>query len=93
MAVRGEGGADRAVPRCNEGESGCAAKQFIVLTGRAREAKTERGCVSEQATGTDNLAPLGRGRGRWKESVRGKETAADMWSPLVRRQARTLKVA
>jgi hypothetical protein len=85
--VRGEGGTNRVVPRCSEGERARGGKRFIALTKRAREAEIERGRACEQATGADNSAPLGRGRET--ESARGKETAADRRSPPVRRRGRT----
>jgi hypothetical protein len=78
--VRGEGRTYRAVPQCSEGERVRGGKRFIALTKQSREAETERGGASEQATDVDNLAPLGRGR----ESARGKETTADRWIPPVR---------
>ena len=47
-----------------------------MLTKRAREAETEERRAGEQATDTDNLVPLDRGREIGGEST-GKETAAD----------------
>jgi hypothetical protein len=61
-AVRGEGRADRAVPRRSEGERGRTAKRFIVLTGWAREAEMEKGARA-RAIGADRTVPLGKGRG------------------------------
>jgi hypothetical protein len=45
----------------------------------------QKGGTWARATGTDTLAPLGRGRERGRESARGKETAADRWSGLATR--------
>jgi hypothetical protein len=81
----GEGGADWAVPRRSEGESGRAAKRFSVLIGRACEADRKKG-VRARASGADRTAPLGRGRGGG--SARGEKTAAERWNPLIRRHGR-----
>jgi hypothetical protein len=85
--VRGEGGADRAVPLCSEGESEHAAKRFSALIGRAREAERVKG-TRTRAIGADRMAPLGRGRG--EGSARGEKTAADRWNTPVRRRTRDL---
>jgi hypothetical protein len=68
-AVCGEGGADRAVPRHNEGERARGEMTHrtdkTVPRGRDRE-----GGARARATGADTPTPQGRGR----ESARGKET-------------------
>jgi hypothetical protein len=72
MAGRGEGGADRAVPRRSErerraeGTAQCANEAGL----RGRDGKGERA----RATGADNPAPLGTERERERA---GKETIAD----------------
>jgi hypothetical protein len=58
--VRGEGRADRAVPRHSERER-ARWGNGSTLTRRAREVDRERGAWA-RATGADRAAPLGRGR-------------------------------
>jgi hypothetical protein len=59
-------------------------KLLIALTRRVRGAEKERGRAA-RATGADTPAPLGE-EGRERA---GKETAADRWSPPVRRHGHT----
>jgi hypothetical protein len=56
------------------------------VSGRFSEAEKERGARA-RATGTDKLAPLGRGRGK-RVRGGGEKTAADRLSPPVRRHKR-----
>jgi hypothetical protein len=67
---RGEGGADRGVPRRSERESGRAGATTRCLAKRAHEAEREEG-VRAKATGADGLAT--RGRERERVSARGRE--------------------
>jgi hypothetical protein len=46
-ALRGEGGADRAVPRRSEGKKSARRERLGVLAGWAREAERERGREGE----------------------------------------------
>jgi hypothetical protein len=66
---RGEGGADRAVPRHSGRERACG-ERLGTLTRQVHEAARERG-VQARATGADRAAPLGKGRG--EGSVRGEK--------------------
>jgi hypothetical protein len=68
--VSGEGGADRVVPRRSKGERvrGETAHRADEMGPRGRDKKGDA-----RATGADTPTPLGRGRDRGRESVRGKK--------------------
>jgi hypothetical protein len=51
-------------PTAQRGGAGAQRERLGVLTKRVCEAEIERGGRSEQATGADNPAPVGKGRGR-----------------------------
>jgi hypothetical protein len=61
-AGRGEGEADRGGPTTQREEMGARGKRFSELTRRAHEVERERSARARE-TGTDRVAPPGRGRG------------------------------
>jgi hypothetical protein len=82
---RGEGGADRGVPRRNERESGHAGATTRCLAKRAREAEREEGHTSE---GNLHRQPGPTRQGEGESERAGKGTTADRWRPPVRRRER-----